>query len=132
MSVLAVAKSVKISPRKVSQVASLVRGRTVSDALTILSYTNRRGAKAVFDVIKSASANATHNHGYKQEGLFISEITVNHGPSLKRFRPVARGMAHPFQHQTSHIRVSVDGQLRQSAAKKKESVAKPKTAKETK
>ncbi len=130
MSVLAVAKSVKISPRKVSQVAALVRGRTVTDALTILSYTNRRGAKAVIDVIKSASANATHNHGYKQEGLFITEITVNHGPSLKRFRPVARGMAHPFQRQTCHIRVKIDGQLRQSV--KKETASKPKAAKENK
>ena len=131
MSVQAIAKSVKISPRKVSQVASLVRGRTVSDALTILSFTNRRSAKPVADVIKSTSANATHNHGYKQEGLFIKEIAVNNGPSLKRFRPVARGMAHPFKHQTSHITVKVEGVLRESVKKAKVE-KKPTATKETK
>lgn len=135
MSVKALAKSVKISPRKVSEVASLVRGRTVADAFVILNHVDRKkSTKAIIDVIKSATANAVHNHGYKEDGLYISEITVNHGPRTKRFRPVARGMSHPYMLRTSHIKVLVDGQLRQSAKAVTETatVTKKKTTKETK
>lgn len=113
MSVLAVAKGVSISPRKVSVVAALVRGRSVADALVILEHTPRRSALAVRKTIQSARANADHNHNFKPDSLQIIEITVTPGPRLKRFRPVARGMAHPYQHRTSHIRVVVDGEKRQ-------------------
>jgi large subunit ribosomal protein L22 len=113
MPVRAIAKSVRISPRKVSQVAALVRSRTVDDALVILSHTPRRSALAVKKTIESARANADYNHQYKPDSLHIVEITVTPGPSLKRFRPVARGSAHPYKHQTTHITVVVDGEKRQ-------------------
>lgn len=116
MAVQAIAKEVRISPRKVSVVASLVRGRSVSDALTILAHTPRRAATPVAKAIKSAQANADHNHGYKADSLRIVEISVTPGVRYKRFRPVSRGMAHPYQKRTSHIRVVVDGEQR--AAKK--------------
>jgi len=125
MSVQAVAKGVRISPRKVSVVAALVRGRSVADALTILEHTPRRSALAVRKTVESAKANADYNHGFKPDSLQIIEISVTPGPSLKRFRPVARGMAHPYQHRTSHIRVVVDGEKR--VAKNKKPVE-PKTA----
>ena len=112
MAVQAIAKSVQISPRKVSVVASLVRGRSVADALIILSHTPRRAATPVVKAIKSAQANADHNHGYKPDTLRIVEISVTPGVRHKRFRPVSRGMAHPYQKRTSHIRVIVDGELR--------------------
>lgn len=112
MPVTAKAMSVSMSPRKVAVVASLVRGRTVADALTILAHTPRRSAIPVRKVIESAKANADYNHGYKPDTLRISEITVNAGPRAKRFRPVARGSAHPYQLRTSHITVIVDGELR--------------------
>ncbi len=112
MAVKAIAKSVKISPRKVSVVASLVRGRSVADALTILAHTPRRAATPVAKAIKSAQANADHNHGYKPDSLQIIEISVTPGIRYKRFRPVSRGMAHPYQKRTSHIRVVVDGEKR--------------------
>ena len=89
MSVQATAKGVRMSPRKVAVVAALVRGRTVEEALTILEHTPRRSALAVSKVIASAKANADHNHGLKPGTLTITEITVNHGPRLKRFRPPA-------------------------------------------
>ena len=123
MCVQAIAKGVRISPRKVSQVVSLVRGRTVVDALTILEHTPRRAATPVIKTIKSARANADRNHNYKPNTLVISTITVTPGPKLKRFRPVARGMAHPYQHRSSHIRVIVDGDMR---TPKKPAVAKEK------
>jgi len=105
-----------MSPRKVGVVASLVRGRSVADALVILEHTPRRSAMAVQKAIASASANASHNHNYKADSLRIVEISVTPGPRLKRYRPAAHGRALPFQRRTSHIRVVVDGEQR--AAKK--------------
>lgn len=123
MAVQAVAKGVRISPRKAAVVAALVRGRTVEDALTILEHTPRRSAIAVRKVVASAKANADHNHGYKPDSLQITEISVTPGPRLKRYRPAAHGRALPYQKKSSHIRVVVDGEKREAkktAAKKAE------------
>lgn len=114
MSVIATAKAVRMSPRKVSVVAALVRGRTVNEALTILEHTPRFAAKAVYSVIRSAQANAEHNHNMKKDSLVITEISVNSGPRMKRFMPAARGSANPYQLKSSHIRVVLDGETRQS------------------
>lgn len=111
--VKALAKGVSNSPRKVAVVAGLVRGRTVADALVILSHTPRRSAQPVIKVIESAKANAEHNHNLKPDTLKIVEITVTAGPRIKRFRPAAHGRALPFQRKTSHIRVVVTGEERQ-------------------
>jgi len=124
MSVIATSKGVRMSPRKVGVVAGLVRGRTVADAITILEHTPRRSAKAVQETIKSARANAEHNHGYKPTTLVITEISVTPGPRLKRWRPVSRGVPHPYQRKTSHIRVVVDGEKRE--IKKTAAKAEPK------
>ena len=101
-----------MSPRKVGVVAGLVRGRTVEDALVILSHTPRASALPVKKVIESARANADHNHMLKPDTLRIIEISVTPGVRLKRYRPAARGRALPFQRRTSHIRVVVDGEKR--------------------
>lgn len=132
MPVQAVAKGVKISPRKVSVVAALVRGRTVEDALTILDHTPRRSAVAVSKVIASAKANADHNHGYKPATLIIKEISVTAGPRTKRFRPIARGRANPYQKKSSHIRVVVDGDKREAKKPAKTAETKKTESKETK
>lgn len=127
MAVKAVAKGVRMSPRKVSVVAQLVRGRTVADALTILEHTPRRAALPVKKVIESAKANADHNHNYKPDSLKIVTISVTPGPRFKRYRPAAHGRALPFQRKTSHIHVVVEGDQRVAkkpaakAAEKKES-----------
>ena len=113
MSVKAIYNSAHISPRKTAVVAALVRGRTVADALTILEHTPRRSALAVKKTVRSAQANAEHNHGYKPDTLYISEISVTSGPRFKRFRAAARGRALRYQHKTSNIRVVVDGDKRQ-------------------
>lgn len=112
MSVKATAKSVRMSPRKVAVVASLVRGRTVADALTILEHTPRRAALPVKKVIESARANAEHNHNFKPDTLNIVSISVTPGPSLKRYRPASHGRALPFERKSSHIFVVVDGEQR--------------------
>ena len=111
--VRAIAKGVTMSPRKLGEVASLVRGRTVSDALVILEHTPRRAATPVRKTIESARANADYNHNFKPDSLKIVEISISPGARLKRIRPVARGSAHPFMHRTAHIRVVVDGEKRQ-------------------
>lgn len=112
MAVKAIAKGVSISPRKVSVVAALIRGRTVEDAVTILEHTPRRAALAVKKAVQSAAANADHNHNLKPGTLQIIEISVSAGPRTKRYRPAAHGRALPFQRRTSHIRVVVDGEQR--------------------
>ena len=127
MAVKAVAKGVRMSPRKVGVVAQLVRGRSVSDALVILSHTPRRSALPVLKAIESAKANADHNHNYKPDTLQIVSISVTPGPRFKRYRPAAHGRALPFQRRTSHISVIVDGEMR---APKKPAAAKKETAKE--
>ncbi len=143
MPVLSVAKGVNMSPRKVAVVAALVRGRTVEDALTILSHVPRASAIPVRKAIESAKANADHNHRLKPDTLVITEISVSPGVRLKRFRPAAQGRALPFMRRTSHIRVVVDGEARPlkkatSSVDKKAVAEKPavktpaKKAKETK
>jgi len=137
MPVQAIAKGVRMSPRKVGVVAALVRGRTVADALVILEHTPRRSAEPVAKVIASAKANAEHNHNLKPDTLKIVEISVSPGERLKRYRPAARGRANPFQRRTSHIRVVVDGEARvaKKVAEKKADVkpaTKPAAKKEAK
>jgi large subunit ribosomal protein L22 len=84
----------------------------VEEALTILEHTPRRSSKVVAEVIKSAKANAEHDHKLRPESLKISLISVTAGPRYRRFRPAARGRALRYQRKTSHIRVEVDGEVR--------------------
>jgi large subunit ribosomal protein L22 len=113
MAVRAIAKGVRISPRKLVPIASLVRGRSVDDAIVILANTPRNGAVAIRKTIESARANADYNHNYLPATLMIVEISVTPSVRYKRFRLVSRGVPHPYQHRTSHIRVVVDGDIRQ-------------------
>jgi large subunit ribosomal protein L22 len=128
LTVSAVAKGVSQTPRKVGLVASLVRGRTVADALVILEHTPKRAARPIKKVIESAKANALHNHGLQEKDMVLHTISVTAGPRLKRFRPVARGSAHPYQKRTSHIYVMVAG----TEKPKKTSVKKAENKKESK
>ncbi len=107
--VRAYAKGVDLAPRKVSIVATLVRNRTVADALVILEHVPRRAALPVQKAIESAKANATNNHGLDGKSLTISTISVTTGTRLKRFKPASRGRALPFQKKTSNILVVLSG-----------------------
>jgi len=103
----AVEKYIRMSARKVRYVTDLVRNKPVDEALDILSLTPRRAAMAVKKAIQSAAANAAENHGMRDGDLFISKIYVNEGPTLKRFRPRARGRATMIRKRTCHIIVYV-------------------------
>lgn len=120
-------KGVDLAPRKVAIVASLVRGRSVADALVILDHTVRRSARPVAKAISSAQSNAVNNHNLDAKSLTIRTISVTAGPRLKRFKPHMRGMALPFQKKTSHILVEVTGTEK---AKKKPAAKKTAEAKE--
>ena len=103
----AVAKTVRIAPRKARLVVELIKGKTVAEALAILQFTPRAGSPIVAKVLKSAIANAEHNYDLDAQNLVVSEAYVNEGPTLKRFRPRAKGSASPINKRTSHITVVV-------------------------
>lgn len=116
-------KGVDQAPRKLSLVASLVRGRSVADASVILDHTPKRAALAVKKAIQSAAANAVNNHGLDAKSLTISTLSVTAGPRIKRFKPASRGRALPFEKKSGHILVEVAGvvkQVKKPAAKKAE------------
>ncbi len=103
----AVAKYVRMSPRKVRLVVDLVRGKTVDEALAILRFVPRRAADPVSKALRSAIANAVHNFELDEDSLVVAEAFVDAGPTLKRWRPRARGMASPILKRTSHITIVV-------------------------
>jgi large subunit ribosomal protein L22 len=128
LTVRAYAKGVAQTPRKVSLVASLVRGRKVADALVILEHVPRRAALPVKKAIESAQANAAANLGLDTKSLVISTISVTNGTRLRRFTPASRGRALPFEKITSNILVEVSG----TEKPKKTAVKKTAEVKETK
>lgn len=131
MEAKAVEKYLRISPRKVKYIIDMVKDKKVEEAMDILTFAPRQAAGAVKKAIQSASANAMENFKeYKvgQEDLFIKEIFVTEGPTLKRFKPRARGKADRILKRTSHITVFVtDG--KDKATVEKERAAKKKAAK---
>ncbi|WP_099975207.1 MULTISPECIES: 50S ribosomal protein L22 [Lactobacillaceae] len=106
-SATAVVKNVRIAPRKARMVIDLVRGRNAAEALAILQFTPRAGSPIVAKALKSAIANAEHNFDLDAQNLYVSEAFVDEGPTLKRFRPRAKGSASPINKRTSHITVVV-------------------------
>ena len=100
------ATHIRISPRKVRTVVDTVRGKSVSQALSILAFTRKKAALPVQKLLKSAVANAAENNGISNvDTLVIDRIMVDEGPTLKRFMPRARGRATPIRKRTSHIRI---------------------------
>ena len=107
MKARAEAKYVRQSPYKVRLVLDLVRGMPVDDARATLDFTNRRAAPTIKKVLESAVANAEHNFALDADELFISEAFADEGPTLKRWRPRARGRATRIRKRTSHITIVV-------------------------
>ena len=121
MEAKAIEKYIRISPRKVKYVIDIVKKKPVEEAIGILSLTPNRAAVYVKKAIQSASANATENFKeYKvaEDDLVIKEIYVNEGPTLKRFKPRARGRADRVLKRTSHITVLVSDENKKNPVKK--------------
>lgn len=107
MEARAIAKYVRISPLKVNFICKEIRGKQVDEALSILKFTPKRGAKVLEKVVNSAIANAENNLSLDRDNLYISEAYANDGPHMKRWRPRAKGMASPILKRSSHVGVVV-------------------------
>lgn len=98
-------KYARISSRKVKIVADLIRGKDADEALAIVKFTPKASSEVIEKLLKSAIANAENNHGMKHEKLYVAEIYVNQGPTLRRIRPAAKGSAVRIRKRTSHITI---------------------------
>ena len=98
---------VRIAPRKLRIVADAVRGMPVGNAMTMLQFVPKRGAKIVMKTLKSAIAAAENKGTLSMDSVYISKITVDQGPALKRWVPRARGMASPIKKYLSHLTVEL-------------------------
>lgn len=98
----------RISARKARLVADLVRGKSVALANGILNNTDKKASELIRKLLSSAIANATHNYGMDATKLFIKELLVNEGPTLKRFQPHSKGSAFKILKRTSHISITLE------------------------
>ena len=104
----AIAKYVRISPRKVKIVIDLIRGKNVDEAAAILTDTPKAASPVVLKVLNSAIANAVNNQELDRKELYVAEVYANPGPTLKRYVARSRGSASPMLKRTSHISVVLD------------------------
>ncbi|HPE15741.1 MAG TPA: 50S ribosomal protein L22 [Oscillospiraceae bacterium] len=107
MEAKAIARYVRISPRKVGIVCDLIRGKSVGVATALLMQTPKAASEPLLKLVKSAAANAENNHGMDPEKLYIAETYANPGPIIKRIMPRAQGRAYRINKRTSHITVVV-------------------------
>lgn len=119
MKSIAKLRYLRIAPRKVRLVADLIRGKKVEEAATTLRFVPKRGADPVLSVLKSAIAAAKENFQVDEKDLYISKITVDEGPKLKRWRARARGVAAPIQKKSSHITIELDSKTDVKERRKK-------------
>ncbi|MBN2503999.1 MAG: 50S ribosomal protein L22 [Bacilli bacterium] len=107
MEATAVARTIRIAPRKIRLVVDLIRGKSIGEAFAILRNTPRGASKPVEKVLQSAVANAEHNYQMDQAKLFVKEIFVGEGKTLKRMQPHSQGRGFAILKRTSHIYVTV-------------------------
>jgi len=103
----AIARYVRISPRKARLVLNLIRGKHVDEALAILKFTPKKASKIVEKVLKSAIANAENNHNMNRDNLYVAKAVADEGPTMKRVLPRAMGRADIMRRRTSHITIVV-------------------------
>ena len=104
----AVARFVRVTPQKARRVADLVRGARVEDALTMLKFQPQAVAENFLKLVDSAAANAETTEGLDRATLVITKVTVDEGPTMKRWRPRAKGAANRILKRTSHLTVVVE------------------------
>jgi large subunit ribosomal protein L22 len=104
----AVARGVRVSPQKARRVIDLVRGLDVNDALVILRFAPQAASEPVYKVLASAVANAEHTDNLRRDDLFVSQIFVDEGITMRRIRPRAKGSASRILKRSSHITVVVE------------------------
>ena len=107
MEAKAIAKFIRVSPRKARQVAALIKGKNIKEAEAILRITPNKAAHLINKVLHSAAANAEENLSLNRDSLVVKNAIIDEGPSLKRIKPRAQGRADRMRHRTSHITVVV-------------------------
>lgn len=105
MEAKAIAKYIRVSPRKARLVAQNVNGRSVEDAMNILKFTPNKAAELIYKVMRSALANAEQVPGTDVDALVVKQVMINEGPTWKRFMPRSQGRANNILKRTSHITV---------------------------
>jgi large subunit ribosomal protein L22 len=108
MEVRAKLRFARMGPRKARLVADLIRGKKSEEALNILTFTKKAAARTIIKLLKSAIANATQKKTVDIDRLYIKKITVDQGPTMKRFQPRALGRATSIRKRTSHITIVLD------------------------
>jgi large subunit ribosomal protein L22 len=108
MGVKSVGRYLPISPRKCRRTIELIKGKNAGMALLILQFSPNRSSKMIYKVLKSAIANAENNHDKNIDELYVYKAFVDEGPTMKRFRPRARGRAGRINKRTSHITIEVE------------------------
>jgi len=103
----ALARNIRISPKKIQVEASIVRGMDAKKALDLLRYMPTKSAKILYKVLESAVSNATHNDAQQLETLKISSVVITKGIVYKRHNPISRGRAHAILKRTSNISVEL-------------------------
>jgi len=112
-------KNLRISPRKVRLVTNLIKGMAVENALTQLRFSTKKSSRDVEKLLRSAIANARNNFGLNVENLYISDIQVGEGPTLKRWLPRAFGRATQLLKRSSHIYIVLDEKVEEKVKTKK-------------
>ena len=107
MATMARLKNVRISAQKARLVADQIRGMPVDNAINLLTFSNKKAAKIIKKVLESAIANAEHNDAADVDELTVSEIMIDEGTTMKRWRPRARGRANKILKRMSHVTVAV-------------------------
>lgn len=127
-------RNVRIAPKKANLIAQLIRGEKVNDAINILKFTPKKGAKIMGKLLNSAVANAENNFKQNRNDLYIREVKVSKGYALKRFIPISRGRAHGIRKFASHIHIFLDNAPQEIPAKAETKKEEPKAEakKETK
>ncbi len=108
MEVKAVARYVRISPRKARLVARNIKNMNVNDALDLLQFTPKKAARLIYKVLYSAISNASHNYSLDVDNMYVKNVLVDEGPRWKRIKPRAMGRADRILKRTSHITVIID------------------------
>jgi large subunit ribosomal protein L22 len=107
MEARAIARHIRIAPRKIRVVIDLIRGKNVGEAFAILKHTPKVGSEVVEKVLKSAAANAEHNYDMNADNLYVAAAYVDQGPTLKRIHPRSRGQAFKILKRSSHVTLVV-------------------------
>lgn len=104
-------KFIHTSPRKLRLVADAIRGQKVETALELLKFSSKNAAKTILTILTQAKSNAANVHQLTPANLTVKAIVVEEGPRIKRWRPVSRGMAHSIIKRTSHVKLTVEGNM---------------------